>query len=108
MKTCSKCRSTTDAFYADRRASDGLQSQCKPCVRADQKAHYENHRVEYSDRHKALYEQSNDAVKQRMKTHYAANRDSVKARVAAYQASRKEEISLKRRSSRLQRKGFLL
>jgi hypothetical protein len=33
MKTCLRCRleKTDDAFYANRKAKDGLASNCKPC-----------------------------------------------------------------------------
>lgn len=31
MKACTKCGSTSNGFYADKRNKDGLQSQCKAC-----------------------------------------------------------------------------
>lgn len=41
VKTCSKCHAEREpsAFSADRRNSDGLQSQCKVCRAAQQKAY---------------------------------------------------------------------
>lgn len=38
MKACTKCGSTSNGFYSDKRNKDGLQSQCKlcQCAKADE------------------------------------------------------------------------
>lgn len=34
MKTCSKCKKLNKKYRADKRAKDGLQSQCTDCINA--------------------------------------------------------------------------
>lgn len=55
MKTCSKCRENkfAAAFAPDRRASDGLQSQCRDCQRLWKKSNAEMLRAADRERYAA-------------------------------------------------------
>ncbi|MHA2009135.1 MAG: hypothetical protein ACXABO_15025 [Promethearchaeota archaeon] len=50
LKKCSKCNielpATTSYFYKDRRAKDGLRSECIQCHRLSQKERYKRKNVE--------------------------------------------------------------
>src|SRR5258708_1049372 len=42
VKECSKCGSTKNGFYANRKSSDGMQSWCKRCHCADTRVREKN------------------------------------------------------------------
>ena len=54
VKRCTKCGETkpVDGFTRKRSSRDGLESQCKSCIRA----YYEAHREEKCDKARAYYE----------------------------------------------------
>lgn len=51
-KTCSNpdhaeaLPATTEYFYVDRKAKDGLTSRCRDCLKADQREYYQRHKEE--------------------------------------------------------------
>ena len=115
MKVCSKCHEPKplDAFYADRRKSDGLRSQCKDCgaayrqsqARKDSLAKYNASdkgraaRRRYGQTPKgvaavAKYRTSDSAIQKKAAASYVWNRSpSGKASFAKYAQSLKGRIA---------------
>jgi len=106
MKTCSKCKVEKDAreFYRDKRNRDGLQSQCKACIKSRS---YEPRTegtktcskcgeckdVGEFDRHKRKRDGLSTECKACRSAYHAANKDKISKRKSAYYAANKDKIS---------------
>lgn len=95
-KPCSKCGSLMPAdsahFPVDRRATCGLGSWCRPCLRADsnqRRAANPGHSREIARR---SYHKNREARLQRAKEWKAENADHVRLYAAQYHESRREEL----------------
>lgn len=97
MKACSKCEVVSASYYKDGRATDGLQSQCKACMKAGFRRGYVENREAILTRRKANYAANSQPTIDRAKAYYRANRDSVLAKVKQYRDSRPEVITERRR-----------
>ena len=100
MKQCSKCHAQNADFYTDKRASDGLQSQCKRCTLAGQAANYERNKPQILAYEAARYVRLKPLILQKCKAYYASNQAEVRARVAAYRAKNAAAISLSKQQKR--------
>jgi hypothetical protein len=76
-KTCSNCKETKHyvEFGIDRRATDGLRTQCKICTRQSRKAY----RMKNLEKHRALvrkwHADHREISRARAKAHYHDNKD---------------------------------
>lgn len=79
-KTCTKCgeTKTTDRFSKHRSKRDGLQSNCKTCLTACNRAYRKANR---------------DRVNARARAYREANRDRENARSRAYKEKHREELA---------------
>ena len=86
MKKCNNCglEKPISEFYKNKRSKDGLQSNCKSCV----KAYY----VANKDERKAYREANKDEIKDYQKAWYEANKDERKAYKKAWYEDNKEKI----------------
>lgn len=64
MKTCTKCNAEKPitGFYADRRKSDGLCTQCKECRSAVHKAHRDANKDKLAERERVWRAKNRDRV----------------------------------------------
>lgn len=72
MKACSKCRSKKNGYYADPRASDGLQSQCKVCMNAKSKRLYARQQAARAAYNRDYYRRHRAEILNRMSKNYLA------------------------------------
>ena len=90
MKICSKCKEekNKNEFYCDKRASDGLHSQCKKCKIADgknrkdyQKKYRDSHK-EFNKEYKKNYQQINkEKIKKKKEKYYCDNKELINDKI---------------------------
>ena len=83
LKKCSKCGivKSIDEFDKNKRAKDGLQTNCKEC----RKQYYE----ENKDKIKQYYEENKDKIAEQQKQYYEENKDKLLEQQKQYQKSDK-------------------
>ena len=101
-KTCTMCGETkpTDKFGKKQSNLDGLQSSCKTCRSARQRAYYEANREQISAYQHAYREANRDKFTAYNRAYYEANRDKMIARQRAYREANREEIKAYREANR--------
>lgn len=82
MKACRKCGNVTDDYSPDKRASDGLQSRCRPCCR---KANRDRRNSDL------------DAARARERAYVAKNWERVRATNAASRKRNRESLLERKR-----------
>ena len=97
-KTCPTCIETKDVscFSKDKRASDGLQSQCKAC----QKAHYKANKENVCAKRKTYHESNRDKVNALHKAYREANKDQISAYKKAHNQSQRGKYTSYKRSAK--------
>jgi hypothetical protein len=111
MKKCSKCGEvkSTGEFSKYKRAKDGLQSQCKACVKAyreankdkiaeKKKAYYKANKENHADRSKAYRESNKEKIAEWHKAYYEKNKEKVAESQKAYQKANKDKIAEKKKA----------
>ena len=90
MKKCSKCAEVKsfEEFSRNKAHKDGIQNQCKSCV----KAYNEANKDKIKARDKAYYKANKDKVKAKNKAYNEANKDKIKAKKKAYYKANKNKI----------------
>jgi len=109
-KRCSRCGETKPRteFYADSRASDGLQSACKMCDRArSQTWKAENPRKRIAQIEKCLAQRKPEKHRREARRHYIKHRIKILARRARKRAMALEYARTKRREHRRRRRARL-
>jgi len=110
LKRCCGCAQVLpkECFSADARASDGLQSRCKPCInaarraayladpeqaRAKRRKYYEENSVAVCAINQRSRQRNSESVKESKRRHYLRIRDDEEflAKRRAYSESRKDE-----------------
>jgi 5-methylcytosine-specific restriction endonuclease McrA len=88
-KRCPSCGQTKSVseFSRARKSPDGLQSYCKPCGRARNKANYAANRDAWLATHKAWYAANRDAKRAKNKIWREANPEADRARVVRWHAA---------------------
>ena len=92
MKTCSKCKTPKPVgrFCADRRARDGLQSQCEDCRSEAKKAAYRRDPAKVYARVVAWRTGHPDRIQAQRRRQYAENRQAIIDRAVAWQRNNPE------------------
>lgn len=92
MKACTRCgeKKPSTEFYGDNRVPDGLQSQCKVCMRLASSKWYAANPDKEKERQIKYRSANSDKVKARMKKWYAENQDSLRAKASAWQKANPE------------------
>lgn len=72
-KTCTKCgeTKTTDQFYKSRKGKCGVRSQCKTCVRTQQRAYQEENRDKINAQRRAYHEANREECNARNRARHA-------------------------------------
>jgi hypothetical protein len=93
FKTCTCCGVSKEIslFHKNRKAKDGLQSRCKDCGKAEQKARYQANPEKAKARAKAYYQADPEKQKARVKARYQANPEKVKAQIKAWKKANPEK-----------------
>ncbi len=86
MKRCSSCRDDKypSQFYRDRRALDGLHSECMECTKAMNRAWRQRNREQIRVNAKAYYRANSAAHQATMKALRARHRKAKKTRPARF------------------------
>lgn len=84
MKACTVCRGVSDDFSPDKRASDGLQSRCRPCGKAAHHARYHSDPAAARKRQLDYYQRNTEAVLAINARSRAKHIDKVRADKKAY------------------------
>lgn len=92
----------TDDFYADRRARDGLQSQCKSCMNAKSRAYYAANMTAIAKQQRGYYIENREKVLDRVRRRYVVDRPNTLRRVSLYRVRNASDIAAKRRARRLE------
>ena len=93
-KRCSKCGRILplSEFYKDKRAKDGLKSECKECHIAMQAEYYKANKDKIAE-YGAQYRKDNkEAIAQRYAQYYQANKKKIKAYNANYKDPQKNPM----------------
>ena len=95
MKVCNKCGEAKPLsdFYKEKSKKDGYRNDCKACVRARSKAHYEANREKVAARQKAYNEANREEIAAYLKAYREANREEVAAQRKAYREANSEMVS---------------
>lgn len=95
-KTCTKCgeTKTVDQFGKNRSHPDGLQSRCKTCHNACQRAYYDENREERATYASAYYEANRDKITARVSAYSKANQD----KIIAYREANRDRINARNRA----------
>lgn len=97
-KTCTRCGETKSVaeFYKHRQQKTGLQSHCKPCIRAHQKSTYiQNHDKQIA--RSAAYRNANPEKRKAICARYRAlNKEKIAASAAQYVAKNKDALAARR------------
>ena len=90
MKQCTKCKEVKELteFSKNGWLKNGLQSQCKYCV----KSYYQANKDKFKSRSKAYREANKDKIKAEKKAYCEANKDKIKAINKAYYQANKDKI----------------
>jgi len=96
-KKCSKCETIKNVseFYKRKRNTDGLDSQCKGCIKAynqENKGRIKTYKEENKDRIKAWREANKDKIAKHKRTYEEANKDKISERRKIYYEENKETI----------------
>jgi len=106
QKHCTKCArllpTTREFFYADKRAIDGLQSQCKDCkkqynhehkdhIRKHQQLYYQKHKDHIIAKSRKYYQEHKDQCAQYGKQYYRDRKDRIISRVQKYYRGHKDQ-----------------
>ena len=83
-------------FIKEKRAKDGLTSQCKECNRK----HYAEHREEYKAHSKKFRKENAEMVRQRDREYYHKNKESQKGHYKKYYEKNKEILNEKKKEYR--------
>lgn len=105
-KTCCACKVCLPAslFSSDKRASDGLQSRCKPCAAAARRSSYASNPDAARQRQRDYYKQNPDVIKAINARSREKNIDAVKACKRAYYERRKHDADfIEKRDARTAR-----
>ena len=104
LKTCSNCNSNLhlEQFSKNRKSKDGLQSQCKACVK---KYHEENKEV-IKEREKKYREENKEAISEQKKKYYEENKEAIIEQKKKYNQEHKEERKEYLRNRRKTDEGF--
>ena len=105
-KICTKCQieKSVELFHKNKNKKDGLQAQCKECVKAyyqanseaitEQKRGYCQVNAEKIAEYRQAYYQANrEVATERMKAYYQANREVATERMKAYYQANSEKIA---------------
>ena len=114
MKQCTKCKQVKELteFGKNGRLKNGLQSQCKYCIksyyqankdkiRANQQAYYEANKKKISEKGKEFREANKEKIKATKQAYYEANKEKIIAYAAKYQKERMQTDNLFRLQHRL-------
>lgn len=93
MKKCNKCKKEKPLteFSKFKKTKDGLQYQCKDCVKSYDKARYEANKDKIKAQRKAKYEANKEEINAKNKAWREANKDKIKA----YREANKDKINAK-------------
>ena len=94
MKKCSKCKDvkSADDFYVDKSKKDGLQSNCKSCIKEISSARYNGNRLSIIERQKNYQVKNRDYVLEYKKTYYQKNKDILRDKKKQYREANKDRI----------------
>jgi len=112
-KHCTKCETTktVDQFHRDRSKKDGLQTQCKTCVKAKQKAYRAANPKEIAAKKKIYYEANREKIAEKGKRYREENHEAVQERKRIYRESNRESLAEKQRlwlaENREWRRGYI-
>jgi len=116
LKRCTQCGeakpATTEYFYQEKRAKDGLQSACKLCflerqaayrqdnaevIRLRKQEEYRRHREAYIQRATKWQREHREENNQLARARWAANREAINARIRERNAARGDEYKAVKR-----------
>ena len=91
-KVCAKCKDvkSIDEFNKYTYSSDGYQSQCRVC----QKAYYNAHKKELSEKHKEYYLENKEYIDTKTLNYYYENQDVQKEAHKLYKQNNKEKMQI--------------
>ena len=100
QKQCSKCKEIKDVseFYKRPRASDGLRSKCKGCMKEryeNNKEHYKEHYENNKEHYKEYQKEYREANKEYYKEHYKEYRQTPEGKAARKRANHKHRTKKK-------------
>jgi len=77
MKTCSKCNEVKELheFYKWSKGKDGLQNQCKSCMKKYNASYHHKNARDIRERKKEYHKENRERILKRMKEYNLANRD---------------------------------
>ena len=95
MKICNKCGMDKDEceFSKDKTSKDGLQSNCKECVKIYNKQYYEKNKEKIKKRSKGYRKANGEYYKQYHKKYYKENKDVLCIQNKVYKELNKEKYS---------------
>ncbi len=103
MKYCHKCSTTkeTTEFHKNKTTNDGLQVQCKTCV----KSTYINNKTHVSERQRIYYKLNKGVIAAREKEYRERNKETINARQKEYRKTNKDKCKVATKKWRATEKG---
>lgn len=94
-KKCSKCGEGKgrDEFGPDKRARDGLKSECRFCKRADSRKYYANNREKILEKERKRYTENREKERERGRIYRENNKEKVAESSRRYRQNNREKVN---------------
>lgn len=94
-KRCSTCKETkpVSEFYKNRRAKDGLASNCKMCGDESTRRYRKNNREKVSERKRRYYEANKEKIAERVRRYQEANKEKMAEKSRRYYEANRSQFS---------------
>ena len=94
LKTCTKCKEEKprSEFHKNKSNKDGLQNQCKGCVRQDKKQYYKENAEKILQQQRQYQKENAEKIKQRDRRYYRENAEKILQQQKQYQKENAEKI----------------
>lgn len=102
MKTCTKCKveKRLEEFSKHKLHKNGLQAQCKDCMKDYLKKYYVKNKKQMDVKHKVYYNKNKEEITTYIKTYNIENKEELTAYRRTYREENKEEIAAKAKTYR--------
>jgi hypothetical protein len=105
MKKCSKCKvekpATNEYFQMNKKARDGLRSDCKECRKKSTEQYRCRNEAKIKEQKRNYRNNNKVEIKKQQKNHYEANKEKIMKMHEVYRLNNKEEISKQRKKYKI-------